>query len=309
VSFPGGAGKILAISVVLSLTVLVGGASATLPGKNGPLLVSGYVEGGINGNTANIFTEALNGKSKKLLGALEQSYSDPAVSPNGRQIVYSVYPGYRMWLGPFSNPKKAKPITPEEADVLNTDTVYAPDGKSIYFSKKYYLDSGVFWHLMRYTFKTKKTRAFKVDPKLDWGLSDVSPNGRLLAYNRGGDEDASKVRLLNTKTGRSHTVATKGPALSATFSPDGKWITYTAPVGDGWEVFKSRLNGKRAKRLTRNGAINFDPSFSPDGKMIAFTQGTDGKRKIGIVTVKTGKVRYIKAPGDYAEVEQWLRNK
>jgi Tol biopolymer transport system component len=305
-SFLGGAGKSLAISAVLSLTILVGGASATLPGKNGPLLVSGYVQGGVNGNTSDIFTETLSGKSKRLLGALDQSYSDPAVSPNGRQIVYSVYPGYRMWRGPFSNPTKAKAITPEEADVLNTDTVYAPDGKSIYFSKKYYLDSGVFWHLLRYTFKTKKTKAFKVDQQRDWGLSDVSPNGRFLAYNRGNDEDASKIRLLDTKTGKSHTVATKGPALSATFSPDGKWITYTAPVGDAWEVFKAHLNGKGAKRLTRTGAVNFDSFYSPDGKLVAFSQGTDGDRKIGVLTLKTGKIKYLKAPGDYAEVEQWL---
>lgn len=300
-------------AVVMTALVLLGviaasdGAGATLPGKNGPLLVSGYVEGGINGNTSNVFTETLNGQSKKLLGSLDQSYSDPAVSPNGKQIVYSVYPGYRMWLGPFANPQKAKAITPEEADVLNTDTVFAPDGKSIYFSKKYYLDSGVFWHLERYTFKTKKVTSYKVDQKLDFGLSDVSPNGRFLAYNRGNDEDRSKIRLLDTKTGKSHTVNTAGPALSATFSPDGKWLTYTAPVGDAWEVFRSQLNGKKAKRLTRTGAVNFNSFYSPDGKLIAFSQGTEGERKIGILNLKTGKIKYIKAPGDYADVEQWLR--
>lgn len=297
--------------VALTLAVLMAGlvadsAAATYPGRNGPLLVSGYVQGGINGTTGNVFSVNLSGKSKKVLGSLDQSYSDPAVSPNGRQIVYSVYPGYRMWLGAFSNPLKAKAITPEESNVLNQESVFAPDGKSIYFSKKYFLDSGVFWHLKRYSIKTKKVTSFKVDQKRDWGLSDVSPNGRLVAYNRGGDEDASKVRLLDTRTGKSRTLATKGPALDPTFSPDGKWIAYTAPVGDGWEVFRSHLDGKGARRITRGGAINFAPHFSPDGKMIAFSVGADGERRIGVITLKTGKVKYIKAPGSYAEVEQWL---
>lgn len=299
-----------AITIVLSIlatAAFANPAGATIPGRNGPLLVSGYTQGGINGNTSRIYTETLNGKSKELLGALDQSYSDPAVSPNGDQIVYSVYPGYRMWLAPFSKPKKAKAITPEESDVLNLETVFAPNGKSIYFSKKYYLDSGVFWHLKQYTFQTKKTRSFNVDPKRDWGFSDVSPNGRYLAYNRGNDEDASKIRLLDTRSGKSHTVKTKGPALGPAFSPDGKWIAYTAPYGNAWEIVRARPNGKGAKRLTRSGAINFDPHFSPDGRMIAFTQGADENKKIGILALKTGKARYLKAPGDYAEVEQWLR--
>jgi|GEM_PF-3251585 len=302
----GGIGRILVVAT-MALTMMGASASATLPGKNGRLLVSAYVEGGPNGRTDNIFSETLNGRSKKLLGGPKKSYSDPAVSPNGRQIVYSVYPGYRMWLGAFSNPLKARAITPKESDVLNLESVFAPDGRSIWFSKKYYLDSGVFWHLKRLTIRTGKVRSYKVDTKRDWGLSDVSPNGRLVAYNRGGDEDTSKIRFLYTRTGKSRTVGTKGPALSATFSPDGKWITYTAPVGDGWEVFKSRLDGKGARRLTKGGAINFNPFFSPDGRMIAFTQGAGEDKRIGIVTLKTGKVRFIKAPGDYAEVEQWLR--
>ncbi|HRV59446.1 MAG: PD40 domain-containing protein [Solirubrobacterales bacterium] len=306
-SSKGGALKLLLLAALATLTFPVGSSTATMPGKNGPLLVSGYIKGGLNGNTSNLFTETLNGKSKTLLGGLDQSYFDPAVSPNKRQIVYSTYPGYRMWLGPFSNPKKAKAITPEESNVLNKESVFAPDGKSIYFSKTYYLDSGVYWHLKRYIIKTKKFRSYKVDTKRDWGLSDVSPNGRWVAYNRGNDEDASKIRLLDTRTGKSHTVGTRGPALDPNFSPDGKWLTYTAPVGDGWEVFRSRLNGKKAKRLTRGGEINFDPFFSPDGRMIAFTQGAGEVKRIGIITLKTGKTRYIKAPGDYAEIEQWLR--
>ncbi|MCB0870641.1 MAG: PD40 domain-containing protein [Solirubrobacterales bacterium] len=291
---------------VLSLAFATS-ASATLPGKNGPLLVSAFTDGGINGSTTRIFTENLVGKSTELLGALDHSYSDPAVSPNGRQIVYSAYPGYQLWLGPFSRPTKAKAITAEESDVLNQDSVFSPDGKSIYFSKKYYLDSGVFWHLKRYTIKTKQVKSYKVDTKRDWGLTDVSPNGRFVSYNRGGDEDTSKIRLLDTKTGKSHTVNTKGPALDPHFSPDGKWIAYTAPVGDAWEVFRARLDGKGAKRLTRSEAINFAPTYSPNGKMIAFTQGADEDKRIGIITLKTGKVKYLKAPGRYAEVEQWLR--
>lgn len=291
---------------MLAFVIMAGSASATVPGKNGSLLVSGSVQGGLNGSTSHVYTVTSAGKSKEILGALDVSYSAPAVSPNGKQMVYSVYPGYQMMLGQFSNPLKAKAITKPESSVINQEPVFAPDGKSIYFSKKYLLDSGVFWHLNKYSLKTKKTTTYEVDEQLDSGLSDVSPDGRFVAYNRGGDEIPTKIRLLDTRNGKSRTVKTDASALSPSFSPDGKWLAYTAQVGDGWEIFKSHLDGKAAKRLTSTGEINYSPLFSPDGKMIAFTQGLNEDKKIGILTLKTGKVKYLPAPASYAQVEQWL---
>ncbi len=306
-SFMGGTGRILTLAAIAAMTLTAGSASATLPGKNGPLLVSASVkEQSLNYSTY-LFRQPLAGKPSKLLGKPDVSYSDPAVSPNGRQIVYSRYPGYQLWLGPFSNPLKARAIIPPDPEANNEESLFSPDGKSIYFSTRYFTEAGVGWHLRRYTLKTKQVREYKVNPQLEWGLSDISPNGRLLAYHRGGDDHDSQIRLMDTKTGKSRTLKFRLPVNGGNFSPNGKSIVFTASVKEGWEVFQLGLNGKGEKRLTRGGLINYSPVYSPDGKQIAFTQGAEEYKRIGLITLKTGKTRYIKAPGDYSEVEQWLR--
>ncbi|HTU14269.1 MAG TPA: hypothetical protein VMF31_03660 [Solirubrobacterales bacterium] len=280
-------------------------ASATLPGKNGPLLISTFIKGGDGNYSTYVYTETTAGRSTMLLGGAD-SFSDPAVSPNGKSIVYSRYPGYQLWLGPFGDPEKAKAITPAIEDTNFGEAVFSPDGKSIYHSAKIYSDSGTSWTIKRYSIKTKKSKEYKLKPFEDSGLSDISPNGRLVSFNRGTDEDKSRTWFLDTKTGKSRAFKSKAPAQNLNFSPDGKSVTYAAPVKEGFEIFTSRLDGKGVKRLTRGALVNYSPVYSPDGRQIAFTQGADATKKIGIVTLKTGKIKYIAAPGDYTEVEQWL---
>jgi len=298
-------------AVVATLSVLIGmcglsaTASATLPGKNGPLLISTFVKGEGGNYSTYVFTETPAGKSTMLLGGAD-SFSDPAVSPNGKSIVYSRYPGYQLWMGPFGDPDSAKAITPAIEDTNFSEAVFAPDGKSIYYSAKIYADSGTSWTLKRYTVKTEKSKTYKLKPFEDSGLSDVSPDGRLVSFNRGTDDHESRTWFLDTKTGKSRAFKSKLPARDVNFSPDGKTVTYTALVKEGFEVFTSRLDGKGAKRLTRGALINYSPIYSPDGRRIAFAQGAEETKKIGIVNLKTGKIKYIAAPGDYAEVEQWL---
>ena len=90
------------------------------------------------------------------------------------------------------------------------------------------------------------------------------------------------------------------------FSPNGKSVAYAAPIKEGFEIYTAKLNGKGAKRRTRGALINYSPVWSPDGKQIAFTRGGDEAKKIGILSLKTGKTRFIATPGDYTAVDQWL---
>ena len=57
------------------------------------------------------------------------------------------------------------------------------------------------------------------------------------------------------------------------WSPDGKWIYYTAKVGKSVEVMRTALDGKE-EQLTHSkpGTLNYHPVLSANGKWIVFVQ-------------------------------------
>jgi tricorn protease len=71
--------------------------------------------------------------------------------------------------------------------------------------------------------------------------------------------DGSNVRQLTPNGGNS-----QGPA----FSPDGKWVAFTAYFdhpGDinGCEIYIIRTNGSDMRRLTNNDYCDYQPRWGP----------------------------------------------
>ena len=76
---------------------------------------------------------------------------------------------------------------------------------------------------------------------------------------------------------------TKGVDVWATFSPDGKWIVYTA-YHERITISRVSVDGGEPKIIY--DGIGLNPKVSPDGKTIAFT----AKGKINLISVDGGEI-------------------
>jgi hypothetical protein len=67
------------------------------------------------------------------------------------------------------------------------------------------------------------------------------------------------------------------------WSPDGKWLYYTAKVGRAVELMRVAPNGK-PEQLTRSGpgVVNYLPQVSPDSKWVVFGSTRTGLRQLHV---------------------------
>jgi TolB protein len=70
-------------------------------------------------------------------------------------------------------------------------------------------------------------------------------------------------------------------------------IAYIRRTGDAKEIFIADYDGTNERQVTRTGAINLSPAFSPDGQTIYFTSFRDGDPQLFRVSVSNGEVRKL----------------
>ena len=85
-----------------------------------------------------------------------------------------------------------------------------------------------------------------------------------------------------------------------TWSPDGSQIAFTTELRSGRpgepqhvEIFIINADGTGAFNLTNQPAIDADPSWSPDGKFIAFASGLHDGLNIWTIEIATRRVRKL----------------
>ena len=97
--------------------------------------------------------------------------------------------------------------------------------------------------------------------------------------------------------------ALQGRQLNGERSPDGRWIAYTERPGGtaAAQVFLLRADGK-AHQLTHLGGAALDPTWSPDGRRIAFA--SNGRERLG--HLRNGRERH-RSPVAHRHAGQRLR--
>jgi Tol biopolymer transport system component/C-terminal processing protease CtpA/Prc len=143
----------------------------------------------------------------------------------------------------------------------------------------------------------------------------LSPNGKEFAYVFRGEIFVSSVDGGTTK----RITNTPWQERSVHFSPDGRSLVYAAERDSSWNVYVTTIARKEepyfavATVLTQNpvvatGAEEYQPTFSPDGKEVAYLEDRVTLKVVNVATKQTrtilsGEHNYSYADGD--QYYQW----
>jgi len=98
-----------------------------------------------------------------------------------------------------------------------------------------------------------------------------------------------------------------GPDGGATWSPNADWVAFASMRDGQSEIYRMRPDGMGLVRLTNDEAYDADPTYSPDGRRIAFVSTrTDGAARLHLMDADGGNVEMVSGgPGIAHSKPEW----
>jgi TolB protein len=153
---------------------------------------------------------------------------------------------------------------------FQTDPAWSPDGRRIAFVSR--RDGRSHLYVMRLDGSGVRRLT---DSAADDASPTWAPDGRRIAFARGGD-----LFAIPSRGGPARRIgrALPGEALDPAWSPNGKLVAYDyRPPGYSIrELWVVAVDGGRARQVTRLRQVSTRPSWSPDGRQIAFQSDANG---------------------------------
>jgi Tol biopolymer transport system component len=292
--------RLVALAALTGAAVLcmgVGSASSAWPGRNGPIVFASGEYGPENG----LSSIKPNGKGLRHLTA-NPTDSEVQTSADGRWIVFirSVDVGGASAQHVFiarANGRGATEVT--TGPVLDRSPSFSRSGSRVFFSRFVRDSAEEKIPAVEHIFSVRRSGGGL--RRLTSGhFSDrdpvVSPNGRIVAFDRAGVGGGRHVYTMRPNGSR---VADATPNLAAwssqpDFSPSGKRIVFVRgyPSAPNADLFTMRSNGRGWRRLTGRahhpaGHLS-NPSFSPNGRFVVAARmpGDRSPSKLEVIRVR-----------------------
>ena len=104
----------------------------------------------------------------------------------------------------------------------------------------------------------------------------------------------------------SREIAGGGFYQDVSWSPDSKWIAYSRMRDNAWAVFVARRDGSDERRVSPSGTNATWTAWSPDGRQLAYSSGSQGHVDIFAVSLfPSGPARNITADGQSNSAPSW----
>lgn len=152
---------------------------------------------------------------------------------------------------------------------------WTPDGKALIYNSH-----GL---IFRYDLSTRAYSQINTDFVTQNNNDHViSFDGSLLGLSSSSVDptSGSLVFTVPISGGVPKQITLEGPSYLHGWSPDGKWLTYTAERNDEYDVYKTLESGGDEIRLTQTPGLDDGAEYSPDGKYIYYNSVRSGKMEL-----------------------------
>src|SRR6202166_1277336 len=218
------------------------------------------------------------GQVVNLTNTREIAEESPAWSPDGRYLAYMVKPKTSsvFEIDVYDTVMRdVKHLTTGTAkDRMNVAPIWSKDGKFIVYTQEQSkgTDSNVF---LVEVATAQSTLLTPHDGERTYSASDVSPDGKSVLITSNAGDGYDNVGLLDIASKKIRWLTQDKWEISGeSFSPDGKYLTYTANVDGNTDIYLHDVASGKAHELPLPKGVNHVAGsaapFSADGSRLLY---------------------------------------
>jgi TolB protein len=217
------------------------------------------------------------------VGLFVCSHEDKVVEKAAFQNVRIVVPvreGFERGKDPFGSHLEILDAASGQRKIIysTSDVFEAPnwtrDGKALIYNSH--------GRLFRFDLETKiPTQIDTGDVVHNNNDHVISFDGSMLAISsQTGENFHSMIYTVPIAGGQPKQITPIGPSYLHGWSPDGKFLVYTAQRGGSYDIYRVPAEGGAEERLTNTPGLDDGPEYSPDGQYIYFNSVRSGLMQI-----------------------------
>jgi len=210
-----------------------------------------------------------SGKEEPL-AASPNSYSDPAISPDGTKIALGIASGSNtdVWIWDVVRKSLTKLIIDPGG---MGDPLWTPDGKRIVFSRQHAGKNGIYWKSADGTGKEEPLLSSPVDALIF--ADSWADNGKTLVLEEiGASVNIGTLSIEGDRKWKPLLEEKYNESL-AKISPDGRWLAYTSDQSGQMEIYVRPFPEVNAGQWQVSVGGGVLPLWSPDSRELFYVNG------------------------------------